>query len=139
MLPRCNTMIHQHWAPNKWIGPWMLCTMTIIHDKLWLLATLQSKAQCRNNIYPSWRTMGKPKILLMHSWWSVEAFIDWYISWITWAREDANASPQFSSWLLVRYVEDMVDGSILKSKSSLNPLAKNMSPQISPIISYEES
>lgn len=40
--------------------------------------------------------------------------------------EDAHASPQLSSWLLVRYVEDMVDGknvedmvdgSILKSKS----------------------
>jgi len=35
-------------------------------------------------------------------------------------------------------VEDMVDGSILKSKSSLKPLVKKMSPQVSPIISYEE-
>ena len=61
--------------------------------------------------------MGQPKILLMHNWWSVEAFIDLYISLTTWAIEDVHALPQLSSWLLVRYVEDIVDGSILKSKS----------------------
>ena len=36
-------------------------------------------------------------------------------------------------------VEDMVDGLILKSKSFLDPLAKEVSPKVSPIISYEES
>ena len=41
MVPWYNIMlIHQHWLPNKWPKRQMLFMVTIIHHKLWLLATL---------------------------------------------------------------------------------------------------